>query len=100
MPPSIPLPEQDECYGDFVLRFPAAKGPVSVNCANTFRTLSEFRLIMNDVAAVFFSDLKNTPDATVERIKGFCIRLDSWYQNLPPDLKTREISFPWQLKLQ
>ncbi|KAF5559410.1 nitrogen assimilation transcription factor nirA [Fusarium phyllophilum] len=99
MPPSIPLPEQDNCYGDFVLRFPAAKGPVSVNYANTFRTLSEFRLIMNDVAAVFFSDLKNTPDATVNRIKGFCIRLDSWYQNLPPDLKPREISFPWQLKL-
>ncbi|KAF5559337.1 nitrogen assimilation transcription factor nirA [Fusarium napiforme] len=99
MPPSVPLPDQDECYGDFVLRFPAAKGPVSVNYANTFRTLSEFRLIMNDVAAVFFSELKNTPDSTVDRIKGFCIRLDSWFQNLPPDLKTREISFPWQLKL-
>ncbi|KAF4430454.1 Nitrogen assimilation transcription factor nirA [Fusarium acutatum] len=99
MPPSVPLPEKYECYGDFVLRFPAAKGPVSVNYANTFRTLSEFRIIMNDVAAVFFSDLKNTPDATVDRIKGFCIRLDSWYQNLPPELKAREISFPWQLKL-
>ncbi|KAF5986157.1 nitrogen assimilation transcription factor nirA [Fusarium coicis] len=99
MSPGIPVSKQDKCYGDFVLRFPAAKGPVSLNYANTFRTLSEFRLIMNDVAAVFFSDLKNTPDSTVDRIKGFCIRLDSWYQNLPPDLRTKEISFPWQLKL-
>ncbi|RKL34074.1 hypothetical protein BFJ72_g9561 [Fusarium proliferatum] len=99
MPPSIPLPEQDECYGDFVLRFPSAKGPVTVKYAKTFRTLSEFRLIMNDVAAVFFSDLNNTPEATVDRIKGFCIRLDSWYKTLPPDLEAREISFPWQLKL-
>ncbi|KAF4960323.1 hypothetical protein FGADI_970 [Fusarium gaditjirri] len=96
---AIPLPKQDECYGDFVLRYPSAKVPVSVNYANTFRTLSEFRIILNDVAAVFFSDLRNTPDATVDRIKGFCIRLDSWYRTLPPDLEAREISFPWQLKL-
>jgi hypothetical protein len=71
-----------------------------VNYANTFRTLSEFRVIINDVAAVFFSGFKNTPDTIVDRIKGFCIRLDSWYRNLSPGLKPTEILFPWQLKLQ
>ncbi|KAG7405461.1 Nitrogen assimilation transcription factor nirA [Fusarium oxysporum f. sp. rapae] len=99
MPPSIQLSMQDDCYGDFGLRYPSAKGPVSVNYVNTFRTLSEFRVIMNDVAAVFFSGFENAPDVIVDRIKGFCIRLDSWYRNLPPGLKATEISFPWQLKL-
>ncbi|KAK2689412.1 hypothetical protein QWA68_011946 [Fusarium oxysporum] len=99
MPPSIQLSTQDDCYGDFGLRYPSAKGPVSVNYANTFRTLSEFRVIINDVAAVFFSGFKNTPDTIVDRIKGFCIRLDSWYRSLSPGLKPTEILFPWQLKL-
>ncbi|KAH7205502.1 hypothetical protein BKA60DRAFT_578446 [Fusarium oxysporum] len=99
MPPSIQLSKQDDCYGDFGLRYPSAKGPVSVKYANTFRTLSEFRVIINDVAAVFFSGFKNTPDTIVDRIKGFCIRLDSWYRNLSPGLKPTEILFPWQLKL-
>ncbi|TVY67814.1 Nitrogen assimilation transcription factor nirA [Fusarium oxysporum f. sp. cubense] len=99
MPPSIQLSTQDDCYGDFGLRYPSAKGPVSVNYANTFRTLSEFRVIINDVAAVFFSGFKNTPDTIVDRIQGFCIRLDSWYRNLSPGLKPTEILFPWQLKL-
>ncbi|KAF5973738.1 hypothetical protein FBULB1_8122 [Fusarium bulbicola] len=99
MPPCIQLPTLDDCYGDFGLHYPSAKGPVSVNYAHTFRTFSEFRLIMNDVAAVFFSGFENTPETTVDRIKGFCIRLDSWYRNLPPGLKATEISFPWQLKL-
>ncbi|KAF5260972.1 hypothetical protein FOXYS1_8349 [Fusarium oxysporum] len=99
MPPSIQLSTEDDCYGDFGLRYPSAKGPVSVNYANTFRTLSEFRVIINDVAAVFFSGFKNTPDTIVDRIKGFCIRLDSWYRNLSPGLKPTEILFPWQLKL-
>lgn len=100
MPPSIQLSTQDDCYGDFGLRYPSAKGPVSINYANTFRTFSDFRVIMNDVAAVFFSGFKNTPDTIVDRIKGFCIRLDSWYRNLPPGLRATEITFPWQLKLQ
>ncbi|KAH7195460.1 hypothetical protein DER44DRAFT_830667 [Fusarium oxysporum] len=99
MPPSIQLSTQDDCYGDFGLCYPSAKGPVSVNYANTFRTLSEFPVIINDVAAVFFSGFKNTPDTIVDRIKGFCIRLDSWYRNLSPGLKPTEILFPWQLKL-
>ncbi|KAI1044750.1 hypothetical protein LB505_013535 [Fusarium chuoi] len=99
MPPSIQLSTQDDCYGDFGLRYPSAKGPVSINYANTFRTFSDFRVIMNDVAAVFFSGFKNTPDTIVDRIKGFCIRLDSWYRNLPPGLRATEITFPWQLKL-
>ncbi|EWY84009.1 hypothetical protein FOYG_13789 [Fusarium oxysporum NRRL 32931] len=99
MPPSIQLSTHDDCYGDFGLRYPSAKGPVSVNYANTFRTLSEFRVIINDVAAVFFSGFKNTPDTIVDRIKGFCIRLDSWYRNLSPGLKPTEILFPRQLKL-
>ncbi|EMT74271.1 Nitrogen assimilation transcription factor nirA [Fusarium odoratissimum] len=99
MPPSIQLSTQDDCYGDFGLRYPSAKGPVSVNYANTFRTLSEFRVIINDVAAVFFSGFKNTPDTIVDKIKGFCIRLDNWYRNLSPGLKPTEILFPWQLKL-
>ncbi|KNB19215.1 hypothetical protein FOXG_16637 [Fusarium oxysporum f. sp. lycopersici 4287] len=98
MPPSIQLSTHDDCYGDFGLRYPSAKGPVSVKYANTFRTLSEFRVIINDVAAVFFSGF-NTPDTIVDRIKGFCIRLDSWYRNLSPGLKPTEILFPWQLKL-
>ncbi|KAI3578916.1 hypothetical protein IWW34DRAFT_805551 [Fusarium oxysporum f. sp. albedinis] len=96
---ALQLSTQDDCYGDFGLRYPSAKGPVSVNYANTFRTLSEFRVIINDVAAVFFSGFKNTPDTIVDRIKGFCIRLDSWYRNLSPGLKPTEILFPWQLKL-
>ncbi|KAF5582252.1 nitrogen assimilation transcription factor nirA [Fusarium pseudocircinatum] len=99
MPPCIQLSTQDDCYGDFGLRYPSAKGPVSVNYAHTFRTFSEFRIIMNDVAAVFFSGFKNTPETIVDRIKGFCIRLDCWYRNLPPGLEASEISFPWQLKL-
>ncbi|KAF5602732.1 nitrogen assimilation transcription factor nirA [Fusarium subglutinans] len=99
MPPCIQLPTLDDYYGDFGLRYPSAKGPASVNYAHTFRTFSEFRLIMNDVAAVFFSGFENTPETTVDRIKGFCIRLDSWYRNLPPGLKATEISFSWQLKL-
>ncbi|KAF5690745.1 NirA-like nitrate assimilation regulatory protein [Fusarium denticulatum] len=99
MPPSIQLPSQDDCYGDFGPRYPSAKGPISVNYAHTFQTLSEFRVIMYDVATVFFSGFKNTPDTTVDRIKGFCIRLDSWYRNLPSGLKATEICFPWQLKL-
>ncbi|KAF5655412.1 NirA-like nitrate assimilation regulatory protein [Fusarium sp. NRRL 25303] len=99
MPPSIQLSTQDDCYGDFGLRYPSAKGPVSINYANTFRTFSDFRVIMNDVAVVFFSGFQNTPETILDRIKGFCIRLDSWYRNLPPGLKATEITFPWQLKL-
>ncbi|EXL39260.1 hypothetical protein FOCG_18127 [Fusarium oxysporum f. sp. radicis-lycopersici 26381] len=102
MPPSIPLPDpsqQDDCYGDFWLRYPSSKVPVPVNYSNTFKAISEFRVIMNDVAAMFFSDFQITPDVATDRIQGFCIRLDSWHQNLPRDLKAREICFPWQLKL-
>ncbi|KAF4344780.1 nitrogen assimilation transcription factor nirA [Fusarium beomiforme] len=99
MPPSIPIADQDGCCGEFELYYPSTQGPVQVNYGHTFQALSELRVIINDVAAVFFSDLKVTSQNAVNKIRGFCIRLDSWYRNLPPDLSAREICFPWQLKI-
>ncbi|KAJ4007727.1 hypothetical protein NW752_010396 [Fusarium irregulare] len=98
MPPSIALPEINN-YGDIWLRYPSSKRPIAVNYSHTFIALAEFRAIINDMAAMFFIKVERPVNVTVNSIQGFCVRLDSWYRNLPPDLMAKEICFPWQLKL-
>ncbi|RBR26560.1 uncharacterized protein FIESC28_00636 [Fusarium coffeatum] len=102
MPPSIALPEISEesnNYGDLWLRYPSSKRPIAVNYSHTFIALAEFRAIINDMAAMFFIKVERPVNMTINSIQGFCVRLDSWYRNLPPDLTAEEICFPWQLKL-
>jgi len=103
MPPSIALPEISEetnNYGDLCLRYPSSRQPISVKYGRTFIAIAQFRVIVNDIAAMFFTKVERPVNVTVNGIQGFCVRLDSWYQNLPEDLAAREICFPWQLKLQ
>ncbi|KAG5656585.1 hypothetical protein KAF25_000172 [Fusarium avenaceum] len=101
-PPKITLPstvESSNFYGEFWLQYPPNRQPVPVSYGNTFKAIADFRSIMNDVAAAFFSKLNRGPGATVHRIQMFCVQLDDWYRNLPADLTARNICFPWQLKL-
>ncbi|KAF4997868.1 hypothetical protein FGRMN_3569 [Fusarium graminum] len=102
VPPEIALPSTDEasnCYGDFWLRYPSQETPVSVGYGNTFRAMADFRAIINDLAITFFGHVRRDPGATINRIRTFCTQLDGWYRDLPVELKSRNICFPWQLKL-
>lgn len=103
MPPSIALPDlskDSNSYGDLWLRYPASMKPIHANYGHTFIAISEFRVIVNDIAGMFFAKVERSVGATISRIQGFCVRLDSWHRNLPADLMPKEICFPWQLKLQ
>lgn len=102
-PPGILLPdpaENSHWYGELWLKYPSSNTLVPVQYGATFKAITEIRVIINNLATAFFDKSKRASSATVPEIQYFWIRLERWYCNLPAELAAKNISFPWQLKLQ
>ena len=101
-PPEMALPDPQKYpgfYGEFHLKYPLRKSPVSIPFGHTVKALSEFRTIVNDLSLGFFTDSKNN-ERTVNTIRHAWPRLSQWYEQLPEELNTKNIRFPHELKMQ
>lgn len=101
-PPVKPLPNPDEhpfWYGDFKLRYPLSSTLVPAQYGHYFKAISGLRSIINDMAAVSYSQKENNTESP-SRIWSIFSRLEKWYLGLPAALSPRNIVFPWQLKVQ
>jgi hypothetical protein len=101
-PPEVALPDPQKCanfYGEFQVKYPLRQSLVTIPCGPTFKALSEFRAILNDISLGCFTKTKSD-ERTASTILQAWPLLGRWYAQLPDDLDSRNISFPHELKVQ
>ncbi|KAI1084060.1 hypothetical protein F5B20DRAFT_364446 [Whalleya microplaca] len=101
-PPQIPLPgleDADTYCGEIFVLYPLSREPLPIRNGITFRVISNFRVIMNDINKALHGSPKSTSGMSLDAALGFRSRLRVWYEDLPEALVARNIALPSHLKV-
>lgn len=100
-PPKEPLPDpstSSNWYGEICIRYPRSNQILPVNFGATFRAVSKFRTIMNEVALHTFGT--DAQELSLSHALDYRKQLATWYDELPDQLSAKRIVLPCQLKMQ
>ncbi|KAI2615137.1 hypothetical protein GGR54DRAFT_642636 [Hypoxylon sp. NC1633] len=101
-PPSRALPDADEAtafYGEIRVKYPLGRESIPTHNGQVFRAVSMFRVIMNEITQVSFSQPRTFSRMSLGAAIDFRARLLTWYDDLPQPLQARNIALPSQLKI-
>ncbi|KAI0845263.1 hypothetical protein F5Y00DRAFT_265794 [Daldinia vernicosa] len=101
-PPNRPLPDIDDAsafYGEIWVKYPLGRDLVPILNGLVFRTVSQFRVIMNEITALSFSHARNFNRMSLNAAVEFRARLSTWYENLPKPLQAQDAVMPSHLKI-
>jgi hypothetical protein len=105
-PPEFPLPDPQadgSWYSEIRIQYPLNSEPVPVGFGAVFKATLEFRSIVHDISARFFtSPTTNThlqDSDNIADISEFCSRLQNWFNGLPAPLTEKNITFPSHIRL-
>ncbi|XXG97941.1 hypothetical protein Hte_004257 [Hypoxylon texense] len=73
-PPARPLPDVDD-YGEIWVQYPLGREPIAMFNGLVFRAVSEFRVIMNEVAKLSFGRPKSSNRMSLDAAIGYRSRL-------------------------
>lgn len=102
-PPQVPLPDparNPSWFGEFWLRYPRSETLYPIHFGYLFNTMSDMRILINDLATTFFDIRRSTPAPQIAVLQQHCQSLEGWYRDIPEVLNVANIKFPWELKLQ
>ena len=102
-PPETPLPEpttDPQWYGEVYIRYSPSQTLWPMHFGYLFKTISELRMIMNDIATQFFSDPQSQRTISIRKVLEFKSRLDDWFKSLPDPLQPQNIVLPCHLTVQ
>jgi hypothetical protein len=102
-PPELPLPDAAQnpgWYGEFWLKYPLSETLIPVHFGHLFQTMSNLRLLINELGSDAFIGNKSTSVLEIAVIRKYLRRMEFWYNGIPEVLAVTDIKFPWELKLQ
>ncbi|KAI1381121.1 hypothetical protein F4677DRAFT_460363 [Hypoxylon crocopeplum] len=101
-PPARPLPDIDDAaayFGEIWVKYPLGRELIPLLNGPVFRAISQFRVIMNEITAVSFSQPKTFKRMSLSAAIGCRSRLLAWYEDLPEPLQAQNIALPSHMKI-
>ncbi|KAI0381668.1 hypothetical protein F5Y04DRAFT_288489 [Hypomontagnella monticulosa] len=101
-PPTRPLPNLDDAaayYGEIWVKYPLGHDPVPIFNGLGFRAISQFRVIMNEITALSYTEPRNFNRMSLNTAIEFRSRLIHWYEGLPEPLRAHNAVLPSHLKI-
>ncbi|KAI2625433.1 hypothetical protein GGS26DRAFT_600127 [Hypomontagnella submonticulosa] len=101
-PPTRPLPGLDDAaayYGEIWVKYPLGRNPVPIFNGLGFRAISQFRVIMNEITALSYTQPRAFNRMSLDTAVRFRSKLQDWYESLPEPLCARNAALPSHLKI-
>ncbi|KAJ4024448.1 hypothetical protein NW766_000685 [Fusarium irregulare] len=95
--PLLHLKDSPEWYPELWILYPLSQNPIPVQLGEHFKTLSEFRAILNEIAGFAFGELESARNLSFDETWGFYLKLKGWYGALPDSVSVTHAVLPFQL---
>jgi hypothetical protein len=84
-------------YPELWILYPLSQSPIPVRLGEHFKTFSEFRKLLHEIADFAFVKLESKRKLTFDEAWGFYLKLKHWYESLPDSISIRQAVLPFQL---